>query len=1079
MRPIISSALVTSLVALLLAPSRAASEKPSSSASRKSVRGHHALANPLPLPKHRGPLSQPGTLSPVARKAKSVRLSPRALSAAKALKTTPGPRENILWSLSDGTPATLKGPFGEKNPQKPRRIASDFLKRHHRLFSLKGDLSDLTPAPTTESSAGYHVSFQQLCNGVPVEGATIKVHLLKDGRIHSLKSHLSSHLNPDTDPRLSQQQAIDIACRHLHLTGDLRGDIQAELVILPQSPPGVLAWKVSIPAAQPRGDWVLMVHAREGTVLSARDIRVFATGQGKVFDPNPVVTLETTALSDQDDSASAIPQEAYSTVTLEDLDNTGYLRGPYVDTALTAYRAFSADLDFSFDRSQSGFEEVMIYYHIQQFQKYLQNDLGVVLGTRQVLADAHLSDEDNSWFSPLIRAIYFGDGGVDDGEEAHLILHEYVHAIAYDVLRETPINPEASAMNEGAADYLAASFFADRAFMPETFAPWDGIANVPIGVRRVDSNKVYPTDMTGESHDDGEIWSSALWHMREAVGATIADTLLAESIHYLDGSSLFTDGLEALLQADDALYAAAHADDINSSFAARGILVHSSLQIGETRQAILGKGDLTMPDGSYYDHYSFSATADQVLRINMESSEFDTYLILLDPFFNTIAQGDDLANASTNSQILLTIPYSGTYHILANAFSEDHTGQYSLTLSQGALADGTPQTTSIAFGIPVPGHLGGGDFDLTDGTYYDEYDLSGHVGQQITVSMTSSETDAYLILYDAEFNLLALDDDSGGGTNALLTFTLTYDGEFVLAANQAYRGSGRYTLSLTSSDPQIPLDTIVSGTLSEGDLEMSADGSYFDPFQFQGTAGQSLSFMMFSSQLDPYLLLYDPYFKIIADMDDTSRDNINAVLEELILPIPGTYFLIANSFSAGETGDYKLALTPTSTTDADADGFSDRTELAQSTNPLDPASTPPDADGDFIPDSADPDADNDGMPNLWELSHGFLPLDSSDGGKDADLDGRSNFAEFLAGTNPHDPASFFRVLSILPAPDGVTLRWNGCADRRYAVYRSVNLTGWTLLQTDIASQGDVTTWTAPHSPDQAAFYHVETLQLEE
>jgi len=986
-------------------------------------------------------------------KGKSPRIGFRALSAAKALKTSDGRDVDVVWSASTGTPVKLKGPLGEKTGEEPSRVARGFLKKHYRLLSLKSDLSDLSLPRVSESSAGYHVTFQQLCRGIPVEGAKVKVHLFRDRRIQMVKSRLSRDLRPETDPRISSEQAIDISRRHLQLTGDLRGPILAEKVVLPEPSPGALAWKVSIPARKPCGDWVVMVHAREGEVLSATDIRMFASGQGKVFDPNPVVTLQTTSLSDQNDSAEAVPENAYSSVTLENLDNTGYLRGPYVDTGLTSPRAFSEELDFRYDRSQPGFEEVMIYYHVQEFQKYLQDELGAFLGTRQVLADAHATEEDNSYFSPLIRAIYFGDGGVDDGEDAHLVLHEYVHAVTYDVLRDTSQNQEASAMSEGTSDYFAASFFAHHGFMPETFAQWDGISNTPIGVRRVDSTKVYPADMVGESHDDGEIWSSALWHLREAVGREVADSLLAQSIYYLDGSSLFSDGLEALFLADDALYGGEHADAISVAFAARGILLQSLMNLGETRNGMLAKGDLTMLDGSYYDQYSFAASSGQVVKIALTSGDFDTYLVLADPFFNTLAYGDDLADGSTDSRIILTIPYSGTYHILANAYAENDTGQYSLSLSTGSLPEGTPQSTSIAFGREVSGYLGGGDLSLSDGTHYDEYLFAGHVGQQITISMTSLSysMDAYLVLYDAELSIIAEDDDSGPGTDALLTYTLLYDGDYSVAANQAELSSGGYTLLLTSSDPPLQLAGIVSGALEVGDLTMTADGSYFDAYQFEGTPGQTFSYKMYSTDFDPYLIVYNPYFNTIIEVDDASADNTNAVFEEFELRIPGTYFVIANAYEAGQTGAYKLAVCPLSITDTDSDGYSDRTEIAESTNPLDASSVPPDFDGDFIPDSMDPDDDNDGMLDI---------------------------AELVAGTDPHDPTSFLRVLAVSLPAEGLTVEWSSSPGHHYAVYRSTDLLDWTLAESHVASQGAVTTWTeTDHAGEGALFYRIEALPL--
>jgi len=50
--------------------------------------------------------------------------------------------------------------------------------------------------------------------------------------------------------------------------------------------------------------------------------------------------------------------------------------------------------------------------------------------------------------------------------------------------------------------------------------------------------------------------------------------------------------------------------------------------------------------------------------------------------------------------------------------------------------------------------------------------------------------------------------------------------------------------------------------------------------------------------------------------------------------------------------------------------------------------------------SASLDTDGDGVPDWWEEKHGLDPSDPADAALDADADGLSNLAEFLAGTDP-------------------------------------------------------------------------------
>ncbi len=1040
--------LICSMAAAVVFAGGFAQEK---SISVGKVRSTASRAQSLRRQTHAAPAQRhPGQNPAKAHRGKSIAFSRagRLRIAGKALQNSGN--EDIKVTRVSGRPGWVKvrGPLREKTTEDPDAVASRFIKQHHKLFALESDLSNVRRTRSRKSLGGHHVTFEQLHRGIPVEGGKVTAHLLKDGRIHAVESRIAAALSPDVVPRVGREEAVAIAREHLNVTGPLRGEIAAALVILPEPSRGILAWKVSIPAWTPCGDWVVLVHAQEGTVLSVRDIRQFATGQGKVFDPNPVVTLQRTDLSDESDGASAVPPEAYATVTLEELDNTGYLRGPYVDTCLTPSRAFSPTLDFRYDRSEDGFEEVMIYYHIQEFRKYLRDELGFPLEIRQVLADAHTSEEDNSWYSPLVGAILFGDGGVDDAEDAYLIIHEYVHAVIFEVVREPVFSPERDAMSEGTADYFAASFYAAHAFMPETVAQWDGISNSPIGVRRVDSTKIYPADAVGEGHDDGEIWSSALWHLREAVGREVADRLVLEAMFYLDSSSQFTEGVEALLLADEALCAGAHTHAITTAFADRGIVVPSPLEFGDVRNGMLGVGDLTMGDGSYYDQYAFNATAGQVVNIALESGDFDAYLVLLDPFFNLLADSDDLPGGSRNSQIVLSIPDDGLYHILANAYSPGESGSYTLSFLAGDLSDGTPQKTSIAYGRQVSGHLGDGDFTFSGGNAYDDYTFSGHVGQKISASMTSDIMDAFLEVYDEGGNFLVR---SNFGYDPRLTYTLPDDQYYTLAVSQSYPTPGDYELLLSSSDPELPIGQIVSGDLDSNDLQFTFDNSYFDPYQFESQPGQTLSFKYYSDAFDAYLIVYNPYYENILEVDDIARSNSNAVREELHLMIPGTYFVIANSFGPGETGGYRLSVAPSTVMDTDGDGFSDHIEIAENTNPLDPSSVPPDADGDVIPDAMDPDDDNDGMPDRHEL---------------------------IAGTDPLDPDSLFAVVSVSAEGGVLTLRWSSVPGRSYVIYRSTDLVNWSIVQQEFPSQGPDTSWTdTDPGAHPAAFYRIEVIPI--
>src|SRR3954470_14239407 len=54
-----------------------------------------------------------------------------------------------------------------------------------------------------------------------------------------------------------------------------------------------------------------------------------STGTGRVFFPNPVASLQNQSLTDQKDADYAALQPAYRSVTLTNLDGSGFLHGDW------------------------------------------------------------------------------------------------------------------------------------------------------------------------------------------------------------------------------------------------------------------------------------------------------------------------------------------------------------------------------------------------------------------------------------------------------------------------------------------------------------------------------------------------------------------------------------------------------------------------------------------------------------------------------------------------------------------------------------------------------------------------------
>src|SRR5262249_15003115 len=151
----------------------------------------------------------------------------------------------------------------------------------------------------------------------------------------------------------------------------------------------------------------------------------------------------------------------------------------------------------------------------------IQNDLRELnVNNRQQELIVDDIPDDNSFYSPGDKAIHMGTGGVDDGEDADVFVHEYGHSTQDNQDPGFGAGGNEGAQGEGLGDYQAGSMEdvlpaqAGHAEVtdPNCIADWDSTAYSPDNppcLRRLDGKKHFPEAADGEVHDDGEMWSAA------------------------------------------------------------------------------------------------------------------------------------------------------------------------------------------------------------------------------------------------------------------------------------------------------------------------------------------------------------------------------------------------------------------------------------------------------------------------------------------------------------------------------------------------------------------------------------------
>ncbi len=449
---------------------------------------------------------------------------------------------------------------------------------------------DLRVTSIRYSLTGEHVRFAQLADdGTPLLGVETSVHLRGTAPDFVLRRIRSNAIHP---LRLDGRRSVDrtaaiagalAAARQADPAKSARA-LYAEPAVLPlggdRGRPG---WRVVVDTAEPPHEWEIFVDGETGAGEIQRDLIWFADGTGYVYRPNPLSETGDLTLTDNNDNDSAALTAARRLVTLQGLDGSGRLVGDYVDVYNdSGYLANQPSLDFDYTRSQDEFEEVNAYYHIDHAQRNLQA-LGFD-GARTIVdfpIEVNVSGTtmDNSWYTPGDKTITYGTGGVDDAEDGDIIIHEYGHAVLYDIVPGFGLGGQAGAIGEAYSDMLAASTptedseLIDRACV----GAWDATSydsGSPPCLRRVDGHKHYPEHWVGEVHDDGEIWSGAMWNLYTAtgLGRDGGIQLLTEAAFSYSPSESFEQSANAILAADQDLHGGSHAAELNRVLIWHGLL---------------------------------------------------------------------------------------------------------------------------------------------------------------------------------------------------------------------------------------------------------------------------------------------------------------------------------------------------------------------------------------------------------------------------------------------------------------------------------------------------------------------------
>jgi hypothetical protein len=192
------------------------------------------------------------------------------------------------------------------------------------------------------------------------------------------------------------------------------------------------------------------------------------------------------------------------------------------------------------------------------------------------------------------------------------------------------------------------------------------------------------------------------------------------------------------------------------------------------QNAQLGPASCQGPDGRVADFYTFTVPAGTTgtEAIIMTSTSLAPE-ISLKQVAGAPLRHDENSYADGNAIIIQYLP-AGNYQVKAWSADPTVSGPYNLYL---LFAAGGPPQLCAPLTLPPSGTVSAQTSVTScvwyDNTFADVYQLSVTDSTQVlSIGAQSTAFDTFLILMDSKGNILASDDNSGGGTNSLLVQTL-------------------------------------------------------------------------------------------------------------------------------------------------------------------------------------------------------------------------------------------------------------------------------------------------------------------
>jgi Zn-dependent metalloprotease len=494
-------------------------------------------------------------------------------------------RNSDLWQNFRSTYTDWFVIFNERNQLPHRAFGAPIPINDLQSFLTEQDYvlpNDLREFSIIKNDKHINKTYVQFYNNLEVIGSKLYAKFTLNNELITFGLDVFNDINIGTTPTLSQQSAITSATSNI--TNPIFDIIVKDDLKVLANPKYRkynyhLVYEIffSTTISEGPANYICYVDANTGELLMRKNNVMYeaplsgtATVSGAVYPTNPYdpAVIQNFKYLKVIDQTTNLP---YNTDINGDVFlqlNIGTqirykLEGLYADvqtsgTTPDIFQNLAATNNIVFDNSNSTMQERTAYQSVNNIHDHLKDIFPTYTGLdNPIPTNIDVTGSCNAYFDGSSINFYQQGGGCHaTAKIPDVVYHEYGHAINNDRYNGTSWNGgmENGGLNEGFADVWALSLTET----PVLGFGWD-LVDPTISVRRYDQDrKVYPQDLVGEVHADGEIIAGAFWDLYLLLGnmSQMLDLFKYTYDSGADGAdgnegAIYTDILLEVLYADD------------------------------------------------------------------------------------------------------------------------------------------------------------------------------------------------------------------------------------------------------------------------------------------------------------------------------------------------------------------------------------------------------------------------------------------------------------------------------------------------------------------------------------------------